>query len=54
MFYVGILVATDYWMRFEWQHYGSRHVYGVAWLPNAPDVENLILMLWSQQRIRSH
>ena len=41
-FYVGILGATDYWMRFEWQHRGSPHVHGLAWLPNAPDVEELL------------
>ena len=29
-------------MRFEWQHRGSPHVHGVAWLPNAPDVEQLV------------
>ena len=28
--YVGILGATDYWMRFEWQHRGSPHVHGLA------------------------
>ena len=37
-----MLKATDYWMRFEWQHHGSPHVHGVAWLPNAPDVEQLL------------
>ena len=26
-FYVGILGSTDYWLRFEWQHRGSLHVY---------------------------
>ncbi len=41
-FYLGVLKATDYWMRFEWQHRGSPHVHGVAWLPNAPDVEQLL------------
>ena len=41
-FYVGVLKATDYWVRFEWQHRGSPHVHGVAWLPNAPDVEQLL------------
>ena len=41
-FYVNILKATDYWMRFQWQHRGSPHVHGLAWLPNAPDVENLL------------
>ena len=33
---------TIYWLRFEWQHRGSPHVHGLAWLPNAPDVENLL------------
>lgn len=42
VFYQGVLQATDYWMRFEWQHRGSPHVHGVAWLPNAPDVEQLL------------
>ena len=41
-FYVGVLGAVDYWMRFEWQHRGSPHVHGLAWLPNAPDVEQLL------------
>ena len=41
-FYVGILGATDYWLRFEWQHRGSPHVHGLAWLPNAPDVDQLV------------
>ena len=41
-FYVGVLGATDYWIRFEWQHRGSPHVHGLAWLPNAPDVEELL------------
>lgn len=42
MFYIGILGATDFWVRFEWQHRGSPHVHGLAWLPNAPDVETLL------------
>ena len=29
-------------MRFEWQHRGSPYVHGLAWLPNAPDVEQLL------------
>ena len=33
---------TDYWVCFEWQHRGSPHVHGLAWLPNAPDVEKLL------------
>ena len=40
-FYLDILGATDYWLRFEWQHRGSPHVHGLAWLPNAPDVDQL-------------
>lgn len=31
--------ATDYWLRFEWQHRGSPHVHGLAWLQSAPDIE---------------
>ena len=41
-FYVGVLGATDYWVRFEWQHCGSPHVHGLTWLPNAPNVEKLL------------
>ena len=41
VFYVGVLRATDYWLRFEWQHRGSPHVHGLAWLPDTPDVERL-------------
>ena len=41
-FYVDILGATDYWFRFEWQHRGSPHVHGLAWLQNAPDAEKLL------------
>ena len=41
-FYVGVLGARDYWLRFEWQHRGSPHVHGLAWLPDAPDVEKLL------------
>ena len=32
---------TIYWLRFEWQHRRSPHVHGLAWLPDAPDVEKL-------------
>ena len=41
-FYVGVLGTTDYWMRFEWQHRGSPHVHGLAWLSGAPDVEQIV------------
>ena len=33
---------TDYWLQFEWQPRGSPHVYGLAWLPNATNVERLL------------
>ena len=38
-FYCDVIGCCDYWMRFEWQHRGSPHVHGLAWLPNAPDVQ---------------
>ena len=41
-FYVGVLGATDYWFRFEWQHRGSPHVHGVAWFPDTPDAQQLL------------
>ena len=42
IFYLGVLGATDYWLRFEWQHRGSPHVHGLAWLPDTPAVEQLL------------
>ena len=42
VFYTGILKAKDYWLRFEYQHRGSPHVHGVAWLEDAPDVEKVL------------
>ena len=41
-FYTGVLGASDYWFRFEWQHRGSPHVHGLAWLPDAPDVKQAL------------
>ena len=41
-YYIGVLGANDYWLRFEWQHRGSPHVHGLAWLPRTPDVEQLV------------
>ena len=29
-------------MRFEWQHHGSPHVHGLAWLSGAPDVKQIV------------
>ena len=34
-FFTRVLGATDYSLRFEWQHWGSPHVHGLAWLPIA-------------------
>ena len=42
IFYLGVLGATDYWLRFEWQHRGSPHVHGLAWLPDTPAVKQLL------------
>ncbi len=40
-FYVDVLGAQDYWLRFEWQHRGSPHVHGLAWFHDAPDVQRI-------------
>ena len=45
VFYKGVLGATDYWMRFEWQHRGSPHVHGVAWLESAPNVSTILAQI---------
>ena len=41
-FYISLLKAKDYWLRFEYQHRGSPHVHGVVWLSDAPDVQNIL------------
>ena len=41
-FYTGVLGATNYWFCFEWQHQGSPHVHGLVWLPDAPDVQQIL------------
>ena len=43
-YYIEILGATDFWLRFEWQHRGSPHIHGLAWLANAPNVENVMAL----------
>ena len=43
VFFVDVLKATDYWLRFEYQHGGSPHVHGIAWLQDAPDVQNVLV-----------
>ena len=40
-FFVDILGAEDYWLRFEWQHRGSPHVHGLAWLRGAPNQDQM-------------
>ena len=40
-FYKDILHAKDYWLQFEYQHRGSPHVHGLAWLGNSPDIDKL-------------
>ena len=42
VFYKQVLGASDYWVWFEWQHRGSPHVHGLAWLQNAPNVDTLL------------
>ena len=42
IFYVDILGASDFWLRFEWQHRGSPHVHGLAWLRDAPNVQETV------------
>ena len=38
-FYEDVLGVKDYWLRFEWQHRGSPHVHGLAWLSDAPSID---------------
>ena len=40
----------DYWLRFEWQHRGSPHVHGLAWLGNAPLVNQGVVQEVSMQQ----
>ena len=35
-------MALDFWLRFEWQHRGSPHAHGLAWLHDSPNVEDLL------------
>ena len=37
-----MLVFWEQRTKFEWHHRGSPHIHGIAWFPNAPDVENLL------------
>ena len=51
-FYLDILGAKDCWLRFEWQHRGSPHVYDLAWLPGPPDVQPFINPAMAEQNRR--
>lgn len=37
-----LVLPTIYWLRFEWQHRGSPHVLGIAWLSQASSVEEVL------------
>ena len=50
-FNVDVLGVTDYWFRFEWQHRGSHHVQGLAWLPDAPDVQRMLAAVAARQQV---
>lgn len=32
---------VDFWYRFEWQHRGSSHIHGFAWVKDAPNLDEL-------------
>ena len=42
LFYVDILGASEFWFHFGWQHRGSPHIHGLAWMNNAPNVEQIL------------
>lgn len=42
VYFQNILKTIDYWLRFEYQHRGSPRTHGVAWLRDAPVVENVL------------
>ena len=45
------LSINDYWYRVEWQHRGSLHIHGLAWMENVPDsnvcAENDVVRFWN-------
>ena len=49
-FYEDVLGVKDYWLRFEWQHRGSPHVHGLAWLSNAPAINEGVVKNESMQQ----
>ena len=42
VYYMGIMIAKDYWLQLEYQHRGSPHVHGIVWLQDALDVQNIL------------
>ena len=50
-FFRPYLNIKDHWYRVEWQHRGSLHIHGLAWLENIPDTtvcaENEITRFWN-------
>lgn len=42
VFYIGILGVIDCWFCFEWQHRESPHIHWLAWMNNAPNVEEIL------------
>lgn len=43
MFFVGVLKGKDYWVRYEYQHRGSLHIHSVAWIQDAPHMQNVLV-----------
>ena len=41
---VDILGVSEHWLQFEWQHRGSPHIHHLAWLANAPNVEDIMAL----------
>ena len=42
MHYEEIIGTIDYLLWFEWQHGGSPHIHGLAWLRKTPNLEEIL------------
>ena len=42
VFYMDIMEAKDYWLRFEYQHRGIPYFHEVVWLQDVPDIQNIL------------
>ena len=40
-FFENCLDVKDYWTRIEYQHRGSAHMHGLAWMDSIPDVDGI-------------